>query len=145
MEDKRMSSNVVAQARFLDKSMKFECTAGENYKINIDYTQQPGSDKATTSLELFLTSLCSCMAATLTAMLQKDGKKIDELVISAQGTRRQSHPKSFESIDVLVKVKSPDAEREYIEKALMAAHTKICPVSSMIKGNTEIVFELEIG
>ena len=140
-----MSSNIVAQAKFVDKDMKFECRAGENYKINIDYTQPKGSDKATTSLELLLCSLCSCLAATLTAMIQKGGKKIDELSISAQGTKRLSHPKSFETIEVLVKVKSPDANRDYIEKALIAAHTKICPVSAMIKGNADVSYELEVN
>lgn len=134
-----MVRNLKAQAELTDGGMRFECTAGDSYKIDIDYS---GSGRGTTSLEVFLSSLCSCLAATFAAMIQRDGTKIDELVVSADGSRRQRHPRSFEIIDIDVKIKSPGADREYIEKALEAAHVKICPVSAMISGNVQVNYNL---
>ncbi len=85
------------------------------------------------------------MAATLTAMLEHHGKTVDELSVSADGTRQQRHPRIFETIDMVVRVKSPDASREEVEKTLEAAHSKICPISGMIKGNVALNFTLELN
>ena len=135
-----MIGSLKAQAKLADEGTRFECTAGESYKIDIDYS---ASGKGTTSLEVFLSSLCSCLAATLAAMLQRDGTRIEELIISAQGTRQQRHPRIFETIDVSVRVKSPNAKKEDVERALEAAHVKICPVSAMISEKVDVSYNLQ--
>lgn len=140
-----MLNTLKAQAKLVDGGLKFEGTAGENYKVDIDYSKPHEGGGGTTSLELFLTSLCSCLAATLTAMLQHYDKQVDELEIIADGIRQQRHPRIFETINIIVKVKTPDASREEVEKALEAAHSKICPVSAMIKGNVETNYTLELS
>ena len=139
-----MLENLKASVKLEEGGLKFEGTSGDNYKVKIDYSKPHGEGDGTTSLELFLTSLCACLSATLTAMLQHYGHQIDELSISADGTRRQRHPRSFEVIDMLVKVKTSASEKE-VQDALSAAHSKICPVSALVKGNVEINYTLELS
>ena len=136
--------NLKAKVEMIE-GLKFEGTAGESYKIDIDYSKPHGEGEGTSSLELFLTSLCACMSATLAAMLRHYDKQVDELSISADGTRQIRHPRKFETIVLDVKVKSPDATREEVEKALEAADAKICPVSGMIKGNVELKYNLQFN
>jgi putative redox protein len=139
-----MNMTLNANAKLIDNKMKFECTAGGEYKIVTDYMPPYGSGQGPTSLELFLASLCSCLGGTFAVLLRQAGKKVDGIFVSAHGKRREEHPTCFESICITAKIKSADAQQEDIKKALELAEQSICPVAAMIKGNVLLSIEAEL-
>ncbi len=133
-----------ANAMLVDNQMKFECTAGDGYKIVTDYTPPYGSGAGPTSLELFLASFCSCLGGTLAVLLRQAGKKVDEIFVSARGERREEHPTCFERICITAKIKSADARSEDVVKALELAEGCICPIAAMVKNTVALKMEAEL-
>lgn len=133
-----------AQADLIDDKMKFECTAGEGHKIVSDYTPPLGCGEGPTSLELFLSSFCSCLGGTLAVLLRHQGNTVDAISVRAQAERRKEHPTCFESIEFFCNVKTPDASREEVLKVIALAEKSVCPVAAMVKGNVELKFNLEM-
>ena len=139
-----MNTLLKAKADLADDKMKFECTAGESYKVTTDFVPPLGSGQGPTSLELFLSSLCSCMGGTLAVLLRHQGKEVKAVSVEAQGRRRIEHPTCFEEIKVDAKIKSPDTSEEEALKVLGLAEQSICPVAAMLKGNIELSFSIEL-
>lgn len=133
-----------AQANLIDDKMKFECIAGESHKIVTDYTPPVGCGEGPTSLELFLSSFCSCVGGTLAVLFRQQGKAVNEISVRAQGERRTEHPTCFEAIEFFCKVKSPDVSKEDVQKALALAENKFCPVAAMLQGNVDLTFNVEL-
>jgi uncharacterized OsmC-like protein len=77
-------------------------------------------------------------------LIRKTRRSLESLSISAEGVRRETHPTSFEKITLSIRAKSSDATREDIEKVLQMAEP-ICPVLAMIRGNVEVITELDIS
>jgi len=133
-----------ATATLTDGQMKFECTAGDGYKIVTDYPAPHGSGGGPTSLELFLASLCSCLGGTLAVLLRQAGKTVDAVTVSARGERRKEHPTCFERIELTAKINAPDAQSEDVAKALKLAETCICPVAAMVKNTVALDMRAEL-
>jgi putative redox protein len=103
-----------------------------------------GDGEGYTPLELFLVSLSTCLGGAMVVLIRKTRKSIESFSISAEGVRRETHPTCFEKITLNIRVKSPDATKQDIEKVLEMAEP-ICPVLAMIKGNVEVITEVEVS
>ncbi len=128
---------VTATATLMDDKMKFACTAGAHSLVT-DYTPPYGGGNGPTSLELFLASLCSCLGGSMAVLLRHGGRRLNGITVSAAGTRRETHPTSFEHIDLQVHVQSPDVSQADIDHAVTLSEERFCPVAAMIKGNVSL-------
>lgn len=136
---------LTVKMKTLDEKTMFSATARENPEIIIDYFPPIGSGKGYTSLELFMTSLGSCLSSTLLSLLRyRMNKNVDGVVVEAKGTVREEHPRALKHILLNLTFKSKELTKAEALEALKAAEDKMCPVWSMIKGNVEVEVEIEI-
>jgi putative redox protein len=139
-----MDNILNASVELINDKMKFKGVAGGNPEIITDYIPPLGDGEGYTPLELFLVSLSTCLGGAMVVLIRKTRKSIESFSISAEGVRRETHPTCFEKITLKIRVKSPDATKQDIEKVLEMAEP-ICPVLAMIKGNVEVITEVEVS
>ncbi len=139
-----MNTILRAQADLIDDMMKFECTAGERYKTIADYTPPYGRGEGPTSLELFLSSLCSCVGGTLAVLLRQKDKTVEKISVQAQGNRRGQNPTCFDKIDICASIKARGINENEALEVLKVAEQSICPVTAMIRDKVELSCSLEI-
>lgn len=139
-----MGSILNASVELIGDKMKFKGVAGGNPEIITDYIPPLGDGEGYMPLELFLVSLSSCIGGAMVVLIRKTRKSIESFSVSAEGVRRETHPTCFEKITLKIRVKSPDATKQDIEKVLQTAEP-ICPMLAMIKGNVEVITEVEVS
>lgn len=128
-----------------DKAM-YSATARENPEIIVDYFPPVGTGKGYTSLELFMISFGSCVSTTLLSLLRyRMRKKVEGVVVEAEGTVREEHPRALEHILLTLTLKSKEVSEAEALRALKAAEESICPVWSMIKGNVDVDVKIKIS
>jgi putative redox protein len=138
VQELKVSMNLVNdRLHFIGKSRK-------NEPLSIDYVPPQGDNLGYTSLELLLFSFASCVSSTVLPLLRKMQKTINGFESTARGIRRETHPTSFEKINLELILKSPDTVEAEFEKLLKLAEEKYCPVWDMIKNNTEVSVDYKI-
>lgn len=116
------------------------------HEVSIDYSPPLGDGNGFTSLELLMTSLCSCSGQTLLYVLSREGKRIENIEIEATGQRRsESSPTVLTSIDLHYRFFGNDLHEESIERAIKETEEKLCPVWAMLKALTMIRWNYEIA
>ena len=115
------------------------------HRVSIDYSPPLGEGDGFTSLELLMTSLCSCSGQTLLYLLSKEGIRVDNIEIEATGQRRiDSHPTILTAIDLHYRFFAKALAKEVVEKAITEAEKKLCPVWAMLRESTKITWNCEI-
>ncbi|MDR3626990.1 MAG: OsmC family protein [Ignavibacteriaceae bacterium] len=139
-----MAEELTASVELVNQKFKFTGTAMFNDPVSIDYVTPMGDGEGYTSLELFLLSFASCSASSILFLLRKSKKNISGLKVNAKGIRRETHPTSFEKINLEYVVNSPDVTNADIEKVLKLSEETYCPVWAMIKNNVVVntVFQI---
>ncbi|HLN52672.1 MAG TPA: OsmC family protein [Lentimicrobium sp.] len=135
------SKEVRAAIWLVNDKLHFMGEVEGNELVSIDYIPPLGDNLGYTSLELLLLSLSSCVGSAVLTFLRRMNRRVDGCQISCKGTRRQEHPTGFESIRVSINIESPDVTEADMQKVIAMAEDKYCPVYSMIKGNTKVVFD----
>jgi putative redox protein len=132
------SKELKAKIVLINDKLNFTGTADNNLPVSIDYTPPLGDNLGYTSLELFLLSLSSCVGSAVLVLLRKMKKEITGFELLSKGIRRQEHPTGFKTVYLEINLKSSDTTKEDLDKVLQLSEG-ICPVWSMIKGNTEVI------
>lgn len=117
--------------------MMFEGESG-GHTVMTDYIPPHGDGQGFMPLQLFLVSLASCLGGTVIYLAKTMDKEIKQLFIKATGIRREQHPLGFDSIALNIRVVSSDMDDRTMEKIIVSAEEKICPVTAMIKGNVKL-------
>ncbi len=138
------SKTLTASIRLLNEKLHFEGTVEGNNPISIDYTPPLGDSLGYTSLELFLLSLSSCAGSAILVILRKMNKHIEKFEITSVGERKVNHPTGFESISILVKIKSLDISSTDLERAYERIEA-ICPVLSMLDKGIGITVNFKLN
>ena len=128
----------------INDKLQFRGDVTGNTPIMIDYIPPLGDNMGYTSLELLLLSLSSCVGSAFLVVLRKMQKTIKGFGISAVGVRKDVHPTGFKSIALEVNLQSDNTTAEEMSKVLGTIES-ICPVLSMLKGNVEITYTLNIN
>lgn len=128
----------------VNEKLKFTGSVESKPPVQIDYTPPLSDGDGYTSLELLLLSLSSCVGSAVATFLRRMNKKLVALNISAQGTRRETHPLSFSSIELTFNITSPDITVEDVDRTLKLSEEQYCPVWALIKGNVPISTKIVI-
>ncbi|MDC7234311.1 MAG: OsmC family protein [Spirochaetales bacterium] len=140
------TNQLSAKIRLKDSHVQFECVVEGQQPVMVDYFPPLGNRKGSTSLELLLFSLSSCLGTTFCAVARGRMKKqIDSLVIHSEGDRKEGHPASFKTIRLFLRIDSPDMNAEEAASVLSAAEESLCPVADMIRGNVVLEMQYQVG
>jgi putative redox protein len=94
-------------------------------------------------MEMVLSALSGCVAVEVAIMVKKRRKTLVDLQIKAEGTRRETPPRSYTDITLTFILTSPDATLEELTKIATLSLEKYCSVADSLKApialNCEIV------
>lgn len=136
---------LTVKLKTIDGKVKFSAAARENPEVVIDYFAPLGTGNGYTSLELLMASFGTCVGTVLLSLFRNKMKKtIESMSAEVYGEQRNTHPKSLETMSLLIKIVSNDLTKTEAEETLKIAEDKLCPVWAMIKGNVTIHTEIEI-
>ncbi|MCS7154071.1 MAG: OsmC family protein [Bacteroidia bacterium] len=92
-----------------------------------------GTNKAARPMEGLLSAMSACFAADVISILQKKRKTLRSFTLQAKGTRREEHPRVFTSVQITLRVESPDATPADLERSIELSRTKYCSAMAMFE------------
>jgi putative redox protein len=137
------SKELIASIKLNNQKLQFKGEVSGNEPVLIDYVPPLGDNLGYTSLELLLLSLSSCVGSALLVVLRKMQKTIADFENVSKGKRKQQHPTGFSSIQLEIKVQSPDITADVLGNAISLIEG-LCPVLDMVKENVEIKYSFKI-
>ncbi len=132
------SKELTTLVKLVNKRLQFSGETEGQSPVSIDYIPPLGDNQGYTSLELLLLSLSSCLGSALLTFLRKMDKHISHFEIASTGFRKESHPTSFSTITMEVKLTSSDVTLAELQKLTRMAEDLYCPVWDMIRGNVKV-------
>lgn len=119
---------------------EYEAFNDAGNKVFIDMKDEDKTGQS--PMEMILSALCGCVAVEVAQMIKKRRKQLDDLTITAEGTRKDDHPRGFTQIRMNFVLKSPDANNEELEKVTRLSLEKYCSVAASLKA--DITFESSV-
>lgn len=139
-----MAEQVEVAISLTNQKVRFTGVARSNPAVTFDYNPPVGDGQGYTGLEMLLMSLAACSSTSIVYLLRNMGRSISGFDVKAQGTRRNKHPMSFETISLAFTLHSPDAAEADLQKAIRLSEESYCPVWAMVKNNVQIATEFTI-
>ncbi len=120
------------------KEHEFISHQAEN-EIHLDGSMKNGfSPKA-----LLLAAVAACSGIDVVDILAKMRVDLESLEIETSATQTEEHPKVFNEVTLLYRVKAPRQDEEKIIKAVDLSMEKYCGVSAMLKKNSPVLYRIE--
>jgi len=108
-------------------------SSGDSGRFTIlDHSENKELQKGSSPTEMLLQALCGCTAMDVISILQKKREPVTGLVVTAEGTRAQEHPKVFTNIN-LEYVAYGNVKKESLDRAVSLSQEKYCNVSITLK------------
>jgi len=103
----------------------------DGHKIYMDTSQEHGGkNMCPRPKPLMMVALDGCTGMDVAAILQKMREDIDEFTVEVEGDITEEHPKRFERMKIIYRVKGKGINRKNVEKAVNLSTTKYCGVSA---------------
>ena len=88
--------------------------------------------------ELLLSATVACAAVDIVAMIKKRRKTLVDFKGSAEGERREEHPRKFVKIHIHYDITSPDLTDDEADKIISLAVDKYCSVAASLDPDIEL-------
>ena len=95
-------------------------------------------------MELVLMAISGCSSIDIVHILKKQNLVIEDLQVETLGTRKETEPKVFTVIDLLVKLKGEIPAKKAL-RAAQLSFEKYCSVSKMLDQTVEIKYQVELN
>lgn len=117
------------KARWLN-DLAFEAEV-DGHKLYMDTsTEHGGKNTGPRPKPLMMVALAGCTGMDVAAILSKMREEIEELTVEVEGDVSEDHPKRFEAMKIIYRVKGRNVNRKNVEKAVNLSATKYCGVSA---------------
>ena len=136
-----MSSNVrQARLRWTGEGMAFRGGPDGGAEIGIDSAGVEGP----APMHLLLMSVGACMAIDVLMILDKGRVPLEELEIETVGVRADDHPKKYESLELIYRLRGPGEEdQSKIDRAIELSKDKYCSVLHTLDPNVALSIRSE--
>ena len=104
----------------------------------VDIDMFPADKQAQSPMELLLSGVVGCAAVDIVSMIKKKRKSLDGFKGSAEGQRRDEHPRKFVKIHIHYDITSPDLTDAEAEKVIELAVMKYCSVAASLDPDIEL-------
>ena len=103
----------------------------DGHKIYLDTAaEHGGKNLGPRPKPMMMVALAGCTGMDVAAILKKMRLEIESLSVEVEGDVTEAHPKRFEGMKVIYRVKGKDVNRKNVEKAVKLSSTKYCGVSA---------------
>jgi putative redox protein len=117
------------QATWLN-DLAFEVNV-DGHKIYLDSSaEHGGKNMGPRPKPLMLVALAGCTGMDVVSILKKMRVEIESLTVEVEGDVTEDHPKRFEGMKVIYKIKGKDVSLKSVEKAVNLSKERYCGVSA---------------
>jgi len=103
----------------------------DGHKIYLDTSaEHGGKNMGPRPKPLMLVALAGCTGMDVASILNKMRVEVDSLSIEVEGDVTEDHPKRFEGMKVIFRVKGKDVSLKNVEKAVTLSKERYCGVSA---------------
>jgi putative redox protein len=103
----------------------------DGHKLYLDTSLEHGGKNLGPRPKLMMmVALAGCTGMDVAAILKKMRVELDSLIVDVEGDVAEDHPKKFEGMKVIFRVKGKNIKPESVEKAVELSRTKYCGVSA---------------
>ncbi len=103
----------------------------DGHKIYLDTSlEHGGKNMGPRPKPLMMVALAGCTGMDVAAILQKMRVEFEELTVEVEGDITEIHPKRFQGMKIIFRVKGKDVPLNSVEKAVNLSKTKYCGVSA---------------
>lgn len=139
-----MASEKFATARFVG-GMAFQARSGSGHEVTMDVSEADGGQNAGFSpMELPLVALLGCTGMDIVPILRKMRQDMTDYEMSAHGTRAETHPHVFVTIDVEHIVTGNNLAADSVRRAVELSATRYCSVSGMLQRTATITNKITV-
>jgi putative redox protein len=117
----------------------------DGHKIYMDSTpEHGGKNTGPRPKPLMMVALAGCTGMDVAAILRKMKEQIEEFSVEVEGDITEEHPKRFESMKIVYRIRGKEISRTNVEKAVYLSTTKYCGVSANYSKAFPIDYEIII-
>ncbi len=117
----------------------------DGHKIYMDTSEEYGGKNLGPRPKLMMmVALAGCTGMDVAAILKKMRENVEELSVKVEGDVTEEHPKRFDGMKVIFKLKGKGINRKNVEKAVNLSSEKYCGVSANYKEAFDITHEIII-
>jgi putative redox protein len=117
----------------------------DGHKIYMDTAAEHGGKNLGPRPKLMMmVALAGCTGMDVTSILKKMRENVEEFSVEVEGDVTEAHPKRFEGMKVIYRVKGKGIDRKNVEKAVKLSSEKYCGVSANYKEAFDIAHEIII-
>ena len=117
----------------------------DGHKIYLDTAaEHGGKNLGPRPKPMMMVALAGCTGMDVAAILKKMRVEIESLSIEVEGDITEDHPKRFEGMKVIFKVKGKDVPLASVEKAVNLSRDRYCGVSVNYAKAFPIAYEIII-
>jgi putative redox protein len=115
----------------------------DGHKIYLDSSlEHGGKNTGPRPKMMMMVALAGCTGMDVAAILQKMRVEIDDLTVEVEAEVAEEHPKKFESMKVIYRVKGKNIPLKSVEKAVDLSTNRYCGVSANYREAFNIEHEI---
>ncbi len=95
-------------------------------------------------LRLLLLGVTGCTAMDVISILRKKRQRVSGLEVEVRGSRVDEHPKVYDAIEVIYRVRGRGVDPRAVERAIELSETRYCPAIAMVGKAASIESHYEI-
>ena len=117
----------------------------DGHKIYMDSSMEHGGkNTGPRPKPLMMVALASCTGMDVASILKKMKVDFEDFSIEVEGDVTEDHPKRFEGMKVIYRLKGKDINRKNVEKAVKLSAERYCGVSANYEKAFPITHEIII-
>ncbi len=117
----------------------------DGHKIYLDTSlEHGGKNTGPRPKQLMMVALAGCTAMDVASILGKMRENVEEFVVEVEGELAEEHPKKFEAMKVIYRLKGKNISVKNVEKAVNLSTTKYCGVSANYLKSFPVTYEIVI-
>lgn len=118
--------------------------SGQAFKSTYNHHSIEVDGKGFSPKALLLTGLAACSGIDVVGILEKMKVPFADLEIDVNTEQTDTDPKVFKDLVMVFKIKTEEANRDKVKKAIDLSLEKYCGVAAMLKKNSSINYTLNI-
>jgi putative redox protein len=117
----------------------------DGHKIYMDSSMEHGGkNTGPRPKPLMMVALAGCTGMDVAAMLKKMRVEVEDFSVEVEGDITEEHPKRFEAMKLIYRLKGKEINRKLVEKAVHLSQTRYCGVSANYSQAFPISYEIII-
>lgn len=126
-----------------ESDVHFEAENALGHKVEL-YNSSVHNSQAPSPMELVLMATAGCSSIDIIHILKKQNLEIEDLNMEVEGFRKDTDPKIFHTIELLVNIKG-DIPANKAKRAAQLSFEKYCSVSKMLDQTVDIQYRVKLN